>query len=660
MEVSGREMKAIYLQSKEWSLKHNLGFGHSFRFSEFFLHWHFGKTKMKLESALLLFLFYWAFADAECPMDLHYVRQWQWDKSSCESHISGGSDSPCCQTLLSLLAVGLAEHLREESMFELPNNASAIACLGHFQQQLEALSLSSDLVSNCWKNNTSGFISSPQLCAGIETKQDWTSKLGNTQLDSACKGDLSDLGACQACKDSGDVVHKELVNMYSNLTSEATSKKCYYFACLYAAGVANEFGPKRRSTAQCIFRVPFVQTHSHSRALAYGFVAVAAVLLICALGLLYRMWLTRRKRKAVHRGFVRRNEELLKAAVRPNTGAVWFGIEEIKTATANFSDANLIGQGGFATVYRGTLPDGRRIAVKRIRNCTPEGDPEFLNEVEVINNIRHRNLVVLRGCCVASDETEGHQRFLIYDYMPNGTLDDHIFGAKSTARSLSWQQRRNIILGTAKGLAYLHNGIEPAIYHRDIKATNILLDDDMNARVADFGLARITTKEGETHITTRVAGTHGYLAPEYALYGQLTDKSDVYSFGVVVLEIMSGRKALEATSYSEPHYLITDWAWTLVKEGRTSEIIDERIRHSGAESMMKRFVSVGILCAHVMVAFRPRMVDAVRMLEGEGDIPEIPDRPLPLMLHGPSLLDQLNDSSLFSCSIPGPAFSGCR
>lgn len=615
---------------------------------------------MKLEYVLLLFLSYLAFADAECPMDLHYVRQWQWDKSSCESHISGGSGSPCCQTLLGLLAVGLAEYLREASMFELPSNASAVACFEKFQQQLDSLSLSSDLVSNCWKNNTSGFISSPQHCAGIVTKKDWMSKLGNTQLDSACKGDLSDLGACQACKNSGDFVQKELVHLYSNLTSQATSKKCYYFTCLYAAGVANDFGPKSKGTAQCVFRVPFLHTPSHSRALAYGFIALAAVLLLCALGLLYRLWLRARKRKAVHRGFVRRNEELLKEAVKPNTGAVWFGIEEIKTATANFSDANLIGQGGFATVYKGTLPDGRRIAVKRIRNCTPEGDPEFLNEVEVINNIRHRNLVVLRGCCVASDEIEGHQRFLIYDYMPNGTLDDHIFGEKSKAQALTWQQRRNIILGTAKGLAYLHNGIEPAIYHRDIKATNILLDDDMNARVADFGLARITTKEGESHITTRVAGTHGYLAPEYALYGQLTDKSDVYSFGVVVLEIMSGRKALEAASYSDAHYLITDWAWTLVKEGRSSEIIDERIRYSAPESVIKRFVSVGILCSHVMVAFRPRMVDAVRMLEGDGDIPEIPDRPLPLMLQTGPLLDQLNDSFFFSGSVPGPAFSGCR
>ena len=143
--------------------------------------------------------------------------------------------------------------------------------------------------------------------------------------------------------------------------------------------------------------------------------------------------------------------------------------------------------------------------------------------MEIINNIRHRNLVVLRGCCVANDDLEGHQRFLIYDFSPNGSLDDHIFGRESKL-PLSWPQRKNIVLGTAKGLAYFHYGVQSAIYHRDIKATNILLDADLNACVSDFGLARMSL-EGEPHLTTRVAG---------ALYGQLTEKSDVHSFGVVL------------------------------------------------------------------------------------------------------------------------------
>ncbi|KAK0576511.1 hypothetical protein LWI29_018672 [Acer saccharum] len=188
-------------------------------------------------------------------------------------------------------------------------------------------------------------------------------------------------------------------------------------------------------------------------------------------------------------------------------------------------------------------------------------------------------------------------------------------------------------LNVARGLAYLHYGLKPAIYHRDIKPTNILLDSDLNARVADFGLAK-QSLEGQSHLTTRVAGTHGYLAPEYlapeyALYGQLTEKSDVYSFGIVMLEIMSGRKVLD-TSNSSSFLLITDWAWMLVKTGKVEEIFDEFIRKEGPKGIMERFVQVGILCAHVMVAFRPTIADALKMLEGDIDIPILPDRPLPL------------------------------
>jgi hypothetical protein len=250
-------------------------------------------------------------------MDLQYVRKLQWDKSSCKSAIIGGGENPCCQTLLSLFGVGLAQYLRDASMFELPNNASAVSCLGLFQQQLDSLGLSADLVSICFHKSVFEFVSSPLLCAGIQTKQDWMDKLGITPLDSACKGDLSDLAACQACKDSGDLVQRELVKTYRNLTNVATSKICYYFTVLYAAGVANEFGPKTKSTAECTLRVPFVETASRGRVLTYGFMGAAAALLICVFGLLYRLWKRKRNRKAEHRGFVRRNEKLLNSSVNP-------------------------------------------------------------------------------------------------------------------------------------------------------------------------------------------------------------------------------------------------------------------------------------------------------------------------------------------------------
>jgi serine/threonine protein kinase len=248
--------------------------------------------------------------------------------------------------------------------------------------------------------------------------------------------------------------------------------------------------------------------------------------------------------------------------------------------------------------------------------------------------------------------------------MPNGNLEDHLFVSKDPQKankSLTWPLRKNIILDVAKGLAYLHYGVKPAIYHRDIKATNILLDEDMRARVADFGLAK-QSREGQSHLTTRVAGTHGYLAPEYALYGQLTEKSDVYSFGVVVLEIMCGRKALDLSSSGSPRaFLITDWAWSLVKSGKIDEALDASLlkddnnASANPKSIMERYLLVGILCSHVMVALRPTISDALKMMEGDIEVPQIPDRPMPL--GHPSFYNNDSNGNTFSIS---PALSGLK
>ncbi|KAG5575300.1 hypothetical protein H5410_055434 [Solanum commersonii] len=309
-------------------------------------------------------------------------------------------------------------------------------------------------------------------------------------------------------------------------------------------------------------------------------------------------WDKKRKQDALHQGYV----TSVKSQILPNTGAKWF-----------------------------------------------QGDEEFINEAEIISKIRHRNLLPLRGFCVTSDNLNGKGRYLVYDFMPNGSLDDHLFNVGT--KRLSWPQRKNIILDVAKGLAYLHYGIKPSIYHRDIKATNILLDMDMKARVADFGLAK-QIKEGQTHLTTRVAGTYGYLAPEYALYGQLTEKSDVYSFGIMILEIMSGRRVLDASNSSA--LLVTDWAWTMVKSRNVEGVFDVSIKDEGPKRVMERFVHVGILCAHVMVALRPTIEDALRMLEGDIDIPRLPDRPLPLGFESLESLslhsDRFRDISVSSSS----------
>ncbi|KAH9308048.1 hypothetical protein KI387_035959 [Taxus chinensis] len=611
-------------------------------------------SAMKMTAIMAGLLLCLATVTAQCPINLDYVRKWPWNTSYCRSIQNADQRENCRTTLRTVFGVGLAQYLRDNSIFELPDNASAIACVAAFQQQLISLGLPSDLTQNSFYNTTD-FVSSPSLCAGIQTKQDWIDKVGVTSLDTACRGDLSVDSACNACFDSGQVVQAQITGTIKNITAE-TSLKCYYFICLYAAGVVNEFGPKNRGAASCILRVPFLhKSGSRRRALLFGFGGAAAgFFLLSSLGVCYFMW-ARRKGSAHHRSFVKLNRSSLEGAVEPNTGAVWFSIQKIRDATRNFSADNVIGQGGFGTVFRGTLPSGKPVAVKRIKDGSAEGDSDFINEVEIIDRIRHRNLVVLRGFGVSSDDTEGRQRFLIYDYMANGSLDEHIFAGgrnQSSRAPLMWEQRKNIAIGTAKGLRYLHEGVQPAIYHRDIKATNILLDDDMNACVADFGLAKMTTL-GESQLTTRIAGTHGYLAPEYALYGQLTDRSDVYSFGVVLLEIMSGRKALDNSVEHAADYLITDWAWKLVKADKCFQVIDSRIRENGPRDLMERFVLVGILCAHVMVAFRPSMGEVLKMLEGDLQVPKIPERPLPLANQG-SLTDNY---ASFIDSISHPSFS---
>lgn len=622
-----------------------------------------------------------------CPMDLSYVQRLPWDYSPCNSMATETTSTTkknqnqtkiCCQTLLSLFGIGLALHLKETSLFHLSDLSTAVSCVSDFQSKLSSLSLPPSLASTCF-GDPSRFVVSPTTCAGILTKQDWLRRLGgdSTPSLSPCSSNLSDLTLCNACVSAGFEVSSKLTSIDGN-ASHATN--CFYFTVLYAAGVVNEMGPENPISSACILGLAFFPPpdrdkgrDSHSALIFALTGAGVAVVLISSLAGMYLWWARRRKkeRTATRLGLApEEDEQSPKPRFRPNTGSIWFSIKELEKATDNFSQKNLIGRGGFGIVYKGTLSNGTSVAVKKIIESDFRGDAEFRNEVEIISNLKHRNLVPLIGCCVTDegggeDEEEGrgggggNEWYLVYEYMINGNLENHIFcSSGSRKRPLSWPQRKSIVLDVAKGIAYLHYGVKPAIYHRDIKATNILLDGDMKARVADFGLAKQST-EGQSHLTTRVAGTHGYLAPEYALYGQLTGKSDVYSFGVVVLEMMSGRKALDLSSTGSPRaFLITDWAWTLVRAGRIEEVLEESLRGDGGDGqsrnpkeVMERFVLVGILCAHVMVALRPTILDALKMLEGDMEVPPIPDRPLPLG-HRSSLS---MDGNLFSQS---PSLSG--
>lgn len=599
-----------------------------------------------------------AAAAAICPLNLSYVTHFPWDHTSCLP--STNNMTSCCTTLLSVLGIGLSQRLRVTSLFRLPSAAASAACLTSFQSQLSDLSLPSSLAHTCFPSPES-FVNSPDFCGGITSLHDWKLRLGNsTAIDTDCAPDLLDLTRCEACLSAGFQVSSRLTALDGNI-SHATN--CFRLTVTYAAGIANNFGPEDPRDSLCTLGLvvpspPLAQSSSPpSHAAIYASSSAAAAFLLLSAVLALYLWRSHRQRKkrAADAAAASTDSQISSSRLhpRPNTGAIWYDIRELEKTTGYFCQRNLIGRGGFGVVYRGVLSDGSPVAVKHVLESDFQGDDEFRNEVEIISNLRHRNLVPLRGCCIAdADAEEGRQRFLVYDFMPNGSLDDHIFrdrtGGVGKSPPLTWPQRKNIILDVARALAYLHYGIKPAIYHRDIKATNILLDGEMRAKVADFGLAR-QTREGQSHLTTRVAGTHGYLAPEYALYGQLTEKSDVYSFGMVVLEIMSGRRALDMSSPSGI-VLITDWAWMMVKAGRVEEVFD-RALVSGPKGIMERFVLVGILCAHVMVAFRPTMEEAMRILEGDVEVPAVPDRPMPL---GHGALDG-GEGSNFTAS---PTLSG--
>ncbi|KAL5564118.1 hypothetical protein UlMin_027282 [Ulmus minor] len=287
-----------------------------------------------------------------------------------------------------------------------------------------------------------------------------------------------------------------------------------------------------------------------------------------------------------------------------------FTLRQIKAATNDFDAANKIGEGGFGSVYKGLLSDGTVIAVKQLSSKSKQGNREFLNEIGMISALQHPHLVKLYGCCI-----EGDQLLLVYEYLINNNVARALFGPEETRLKLDWPMRRKICVGIARGLAYLHEESRLKIVHRDIKATNILLDKDLNAKISDFGLAKLD-EEDNTHISTRIAGTYGYMAPEYAMRGYLTDKADVYSYGVVVLEIISGRSNTTYRSKEECFYLL-DWAHVLKEEGNLIELVDPKLGSEYNKEEVMLTINVALLCANAAPSVRPAMSSVVSMLEGQ-------------------------------------------
>ncbi|XP_019052234.1 PREDICTED: probable LRR receptor-like serine/threonine-protein kinase At1g53440 [Nelumbo nucifera] len=288
----------------------------------------------------------------------------------------------------------------------------------------------------------------------------------------------------------------------------------------------------------------------------------------------------------------------------------YFSLKQIKAATGNFDAANKIGEGGFGPVYKGILSDGSVIAVKQLSSKSKQGNREFVNEIGMISALQHPNLVKLYGCCI-----EGNQLLLIYEYMENNSLARALFGREEHRLKLDWPTRRKICLGIARGLAYLHEESRLKIVHRDIKATNVLLDKDLNAKISDFGLAKLDEEEN-THISTRIAGTIGYMAPEYAMRGYLTDKADVYSFGVVLLEIVSGKSN---TSYrpKEDFVYLLDWTYVLEEQGNLLELVDPILESNYSKEEALRMLNLALLCTNPSPTLRPAMSAVVSMIEGK-------------------------------------------
>lgn len=287
-----------------------------------------------------------------------------------------------------------------------------------------------------------------------------------------------------------------------------------------------------------------------------------------------------------------------------------FSLKELHAATNNFNYDNKLGEGGFGSVYWGQLWDGSQIAVKRLKVWSNKAELEFAVEVEILGRVRHKNLLSLRGYCA-----EGQERLIVYHFMPNLSLLSHLHGQHSAECLLDWSRRMNIAIGSAEGIAYLHHHGAPHIIHRDIKASNVLLDSSFQAKVADFGFAKLIP-DGATHVTTRVKGTLGYLAPEYAMFGKASESCDVYSFGILLLELASGRKPLEKLSPTVKRS-ITDWALPLVREKRFNEIADPKLNGNFVEAELKRMVLVALVCAHGTPEKRPTMLEAVGLLKGE-------------------------------------------
>ncbi|XP_009379688.1 BRASSINOSTEROID INSENSITIVE 1-associated receptor kinase 1-like [Pyrus x bretschneideri] len=291
-----------------------------------------------------------------------------------------------------------------------------------------------------------------------------------------------------------------------------------------------------------------------------------------------------------------------------------FSLRELQVATDTFSNKNILGRGGFGKVYKGRLADGTLVAVKRLKEeRTQGGELQFQTEVEMISMAVHRNLLRLRGFCMTPTE-----RLLVYPYMANGSVASCLRDRPEGHPALDWPKRQCIALGSARGLAYLHDHCDPKIIHRDVKAANILLDEEFEAVVGDFGLAKLMDYK-DTHVTTAVRGTIGHIAPEYLSTGKSSEKTDVFGYGVMLLELITGQRAFDlARLANDDDVMLLDWVKGLLKDRRLETLVDADLNGNYVEDQVEQLIQVALLCTQGTPGDRPKMSEVVRMLEGDG------------------------------------------
>ncbi|CAN1775123.1 G-type lectin S-receptor-like serine/threonine-protein kinase At4g27290, partial [Linum perenne] len=342
-------------------------------------------------------------------------------------------------------------------------------------------------------------------------------------------------------------------------------------------------------------------------------ISISVTVLVLSMVTLLVCCFTKRRKKLRMAGIL--NKILNKNGNKEDMELPIFDLDTIVDATNNFSNSNKLGEGGFGPVYMGTLPEGQGIAVKRLSKSSGQGLNEFKNEVILFSKLQHRNLVKLLGCCICEDE-----KMLIYEYMPNKSLNSIIFD-KSRCHDLDWHTRVQIIDGIARGLLYLHQDSRLRIIHRDLKASNILLDNEMKPKISDFGLAKTFGADQTEANTNRVVGTHGYMSPEYAVDGIYSLKSDIYSYGVLVLEIISGKRNRGFQHPSHDLNLLGH-AWMLWMKGEVLEIVDECLTKSCNASQVIRYIQVALLCVQQQPEDRPNMSLVVLMLGSADPLPQ--------------------------------------